>query len=165
MSNGIEAACRAISDSGVKLIVGVPGYPINGLFSALKGQHAEWQYNEKIAFEMAVGASACGDRAIVIAKHVGLNVMSDPLIISSTHGIGAGIVVIAGDDVGAIQSQNEQDSRWYGKLAEIPVLDPSTPGDLYDAIFEGLDLSERISAPVIVRVTEPVLLASGEVSL
>ena len=165
MSNGIEAACRAISDGGVKRIVGVPGYPINGLFSALKEQHAEWQYNEKIAFEMAVGASACGDRAIVISKHVGLNVMADPLIISSTHGIGAGIVVIAGDDVGALQSQNEQDSRWYGKIAEIPVLDPSTPGDLYDAIFEGLDLSERISAPVIVRVTEPVLSASGEISL
>jgi indolepyruvate ferredoxin oxidoreductase, alpha subunit len=166
MSSGIEAACKAISDSGVKLIVGVPGYPINGLFSALQrdtGLRAEWQYNEKIAYEMAMGAAACGDRSIVIAKHVGLNVMSDPLIISATHGIGAGIVVIAGDDVGAIQSQNEQDSRWYGKLAEIPVLDPSTPGDLYDAIFYGLDLSERISAPVIVRVTEPVLSASGEV--
>ncbi|HEY3422016.1 MAG TPA: indolepyruvate oxidoreductase, partial [Methanocellaceae archaeon] len=83
MSNGIEAACRAISDSGVKLVVGVPGYPINGLFSAIQqsaGPRAEWQYNEKIAFEMAVGASATGDRSIVISKHVGLNVMSDPLI-------------------------------------------------------------------------------------
>ncbi len=164
MLNGIEAACRAISDCGVKLIVGVPGYPINRLFSALQEIGAEWQYNEKIAFEMAIGASACADRAVIISKNVGMNVMSDPLIISSTHGIGAGIVVIAGDDVGAIQSQNEQDSRWYGKLAEIPVLDPSTPGDLYNAIFEGLGLSERISAPVIVRVTEPVLSARSEVS-
>lgn len=166
MSNGIKAACKAVSDSGVKLIVGVPGYPINGLFSVIQqssGLRAEWQYNEKIAFEMAMGASTTGDRSIVITKHVGLNVMSDPLVISATHGIGAGIVVISGDDVGAIQSQNEQDSRWYGKLAEIPVLDPSTPGELYDAIFEGLDLSERISAPVLVRVTEPILSASGEI--
>lgn len=165
--SGIEAACRAIKDGGVQLVSGVPGYPINGLFSALQQDqalHAEWQYNEKIAFEMAMGASACGDRAVVVAKHVGINVMSDPLIISSTHGIGAGIVVIAGDDVGALQSQNEQDSRWYGKLAEIPVLDPSTPAGLYDAIFFGLDLSERISAPVLVRVTEPVLTSSGVIS-
>jgi indolepyruvate ferredoxin oxidoreductase alpha subunit len=91
MYSGIEAARRAILDGGTRLAVGVPGYPINGLFTALQqdpGLHAEWQYNEKITFEMAMGASACGDRAVVVAKHVGINVMSDPLIISSTHGIG-----------------------------------------------------------------------------
>jgi indolepyruvate ferredoxin oxidoreductase alpha subunit len=167
MYSGIEAARRAISDGGVRLAVGVPGYPINALFSALQQDpalRAEWQYNEKIAFEMAMGASAYGDRAVVVAKHVGINVMSDPLIISSTHGIGAGIIVIAGDDVGALQSQNEQDSRWYGKLAEVPVFDPSTPGDLYDAILSGLDLSERIGAPALVRVTEPVLAANDNIS-
>lgn len=166
MTSGIDAAHRAIKDGSAKLITGVPGYPINGLFSALqqdKSLRAEWQFNEKIAYEMAIGASACGDRAVVISKHVGINVMSDPLIISSTHGIGAGIVVIAGDDVGALQSQNEQDSRWYGKMAEIPVLDPYTPGQLYDSILYAFDLSERISAPVLVRVTNAVLTSRGEI--
>ncbi|MCD1295694.1 indolepyruvate oxidoreductase [Methanocella sp. CWC-04] len=159
-TDGVGAVLAAAEDGSVKLATGVPGYPINGIFASLQSSGsicANWQYNEKIAYEMAVGSSACGERAIVVSKHVGINVMSDPLIISATHGIGAGIVVIAGDDVGAELSQNEQDSRWYGKLAEIPVYDPSTPQDLYDSIFDGLALSERISAPVLVRVTVAVL--------
>lgn len=170
---GVEAIAAAAEDAGVRMVTGVPGYPINAVFTALQGsggdhgsgdqgRKARWQFNEKIAFEMALGASACGDRAMVVSKHVGLNVMADPLIISATHGIGAGIVVIAGDDVGATLSQNEQDSRWYGKLAEIPVFDPQGPGELYDAVLEGYLLSEQISAPVIVRVTEPVLTVAGQ---
>ena len=146
---GTEAARAAVEDAAVRMATGVPGFPINGLFTALQqsGMHARWQLNEKIAYEMAMGASACGDRAVVVAKHVGLNVMADPLIISATHGIGAGIVVIAGDDVGATMSQDEQDSRWYGRLADIPVYDPSTPGELYDSIMDAIMLSEQISAP------------------
>lgn len=164
--SGLEAAVRAVEESGVKIATGVPGYPINGLFTALqasKAIDARWQFNEKIAFEIALGASASGERAMVVTKHVGMNVLADPLIISATHGIGAGLVVIAGDDVGATMSHNEQDSRWYGKLAEIPVYDPSTPGELYDAILDGLRLSERISAPVLIRIVEPVLTDTGKV--
>jgi indolepyruvate ferredoxin oxidoreductase alpha subunit len=163
---GTEAARAAVEDAAVRMATGVPGFPINGLFTALQqsGMHARWQLNEKIAYEMAMGASACGDRAVVVAKHVGLNVMADPLIISATHGIGAGIVVIAGDDVGATMSQDEQDSRWYGRLADIPVYDPSTPGELYDSIMDAIMLSEQISAPAIVRVTDPVLRDSGTVN-
>ncbi len=141
MIDGIEAAHLAIKDCGVKMINGVPGFPINHLFTAMqndKDMSARWQFNEKIAFEMAMGASVCGERAAVICKHVGMNILSDPLIISATHGIGAGIVVIAGDDVGAVFSNDEQDSRWYGKLAEIPVFDPATPQDMYDADHSGL---------------------------
>ncbi|HUL62963.1 MAG TPA: indolepyruvate oxidoreductase, partial [Methanocella sp.] len=104
---GAEAARCAAEDAGVRLATGVPGYPVNGLFTLL--QHADidarWQLNEKIAFEMALGASAGGRRALVVSKHVGLNVMADPLIIAATHGIGSGIVVIAGDDPGAALSQ------------------------------------------------------------
>lgn len=162
---GVEAVRAAAEDAGVRMATGVPGYPINAAFTALQETGiGRWQFNEKIAYEMALGASACGDRAMVLSKHVGINVMADPLIISATHGIGGGIVVIAGDDVGAMLSQNEQDSRWYGKLAEIPVLDPQGPGELYDAVLEGFLLSEQISAPVLVRVTEPVLLNSGPVN-
>lgn len=166
-ASGVQAVLYAAIDSNVKLAIGVPGYPINAIFTGLQGSskiRAEWQYNEKIAYEMAVGASTCGDRAIVVSKHVGINIMSDPLIISATHGIGAGIVVIAGDDVGAKLSQNEQDSRWYGKLAEIPVFDPSTPSELYGSILNGMELSERIGAPVLIRITEPLLSAKSEIS-
>ena len=113
---------------------------------------------------MAMGASASGIRSLVVSKHVGLNVMADPMIISPTHGIGSGIVVIAGDDPGAALSQNEQDSRWYGRLGDLPVYDPSTIGELYESILDGMLLSEQISAPAIVRVTDPVLASSGEIT-
>ncbi len=166
MVTGAEAARCAAEDAAVKLATGVPGFPINGLFTALQqsGICARWQLNEKIAFEMAMGASASGDRALVVAKHVGINLMADPLIISSTHGIGSGIVVIAGDDPGAALSQDEQDSRWYGRLGDLPVYDPSTVTELYESILDGYLLSEQISAPAIVRVTDPVLSSSGEIT-
>ena len=164
---GVDAAYLALKDGSVHLVTGVPGYPINDIFTRFQKDeslHAEWQLNEKIAYEMAVGASVCGDRSVVVAKHVGINILADPLVISVTHGIGAGIVVIAGDDPGAFMSSDEQDSRWYGKLAEIPVLDPSTPAEVYDSILGGLELSERISAPVIVRVVDVVLKEHGDVA-
>lgn len=164
---GIDAAYMALKDGGVRVVTGVPGYPINDLFTRFQNDeslNAEWAFNEKIAYEMAVGASVCGDRAVVACKHVGINILSDPMIISVSHSIGSGIVVIAGDDVGAFMSSDEQDSRWYGKLAEIPVFDPSTPSELYDSILGGLELSERISAPVLVRVIDIVLREHGDVS-
>jgi len=89
-------------------------------------------------------------------KHVGMNLLSDPLITASTHRIGAGIVIIAGDDPMAAASQNEQDSRYWGLIAEVPVLDPN-PMNLHDAIFEAYRISETVSTPVIVRVTDRVL--------
>lgn len=164
--SGVDAARLAAEDASVKLATGVPGYPINGLFTALQQSEigARWQLNEKIAFEMAMGASASGNRSMVVSKHVGLNVMADPLNIASTHGIGSGIVVIAGDDPGAMLSQNEQDSRWYGKPGDLPVYDPSNVTELYESIMDGMLLSEQISAPAIVRVTDPVLSSSGPVT-
>ncbi|BAI62031.1 conserved hypothetical protein [Methanocella paludicola SANAE] len=164
---GVDAAYMALKDAGVRMVRGVPGYPINDLFTRFQkdeGLNAEWVFNEKIAYEMAVGASACGDRAVVVCKHVGVNILADPMIISVSHSIGSGIVVIAGDDVGAFMSSDEQDSRWYGKLAEIPVFDPSTPAEVYDSILGGLGLSERISAPVLVRVVDVVLREQGDIS-
>ncbi len=165
--DGIGAAHLALKDCGVGLVGGVPGYPINGLFTTLQNDsdlNARWQANEKIAYEMAMGSSVMGRRAAVVCKHVGVNVLSDPMIISAVHGLGAGIVVISGDDVGAVFSHNEQDSRWYGKLAEIPVYDPPGPAEIYDSIVHGIQLSERISAPALVRVTERALKENGMVS-
>ncbi|MEA1906007.1 MAG: thiamine pyrophosphate-dependent enzyme, partial [Euryarchaeota archaeon] len=120
---------------------------------------AEWCINEKVAMEIALGASASGSRSMVIVKHVGMNILADPLITASTHTIGAGVVVVAGDDPCAAASQNEQDSRYWGLLAEVPVLDPN-PENLYDTIFEAYRISEAVCTPVIIRVTDP-LLQSG----
>jgi len=165
--DGVSAAHLALKDCGVGLVTGVPGYPINGLFTTLQNDadmRAQWQANEKIAYEMAGGSSVMGRPAAVVSKHVGINVLADPLVISATHGLGAGVVVIAGDDVGALFSHNEQDSRWYGKLAEVPVFDPAGPADIYDSITHGIELSEHIGAPVIVRVTEGALKENGTIS-
>jgi indolepyruvate ferredoxin oxidoreductase, alpha subunit len=166
MVTGAEAVRCAAEDATVKLVTGVPGFPINGVFTALQQSDigAHWQLNEKIAFEMAMGASATGNRSLVISKHVGINVMADPMIISPSHGIGSGIVVIAGDDPGASLSQDEQDSRWYGRLGDLPVYDPSNVGELYESVLDGILLSEQIGAPAIVRVTDPVLSSSGEIT-
>ena len=136
----------------------VPGYPITDLAAALK---AEISVNEKVALEIALGASATGLRSLVIVKQVGMNILADPLVISATHTIGSGLVIIAGDDLGPRGSQAEMDSRFYGPLAEIPVLDPSSPAALHASILEAFTLSEWLRIPVIVRVTARLLADEG----
>ena len=156
---GFEALYLAALDSDVSLITGVPGYPVTSLMELFLRKPAEkelldvsdaetlisgtevseivrdysarWLTNEKVALENALGASVSGRRSLVLVKHVGMNLLSDPLITSVTHTIGAGLVIIAGDDPGAKGSQNEQDSRWYGRIAEIAVFDPANPDTAY----------------------------------
>ena len=103
----------------------VPGYPITDLAAALE---AEISVNEKVALEIALGASATGSRSLVVVKQVGMNILADPLVISATHTIGSGLVVIAGDDLGPRGSQAEMDSRFYGPLAEIAGARSQQPG-------------------------------------
>jgi indolepyruvate ferredoxin oxidoreductase alpha subunit len=164
----IDAVASAIRECEIKCITCVPGYPITELAEHLMSEAvvgaeadaaAEWCINEKVAMEIALGASAYGSRSMVIVKHVGMNILADPLITASTHTTGAGVVVIAGDDPSAAASQNEQDSRYWGLLAEVPVLDPN-PENLHDTIFEAYRISEKVRTPVIVRVTGN-LLQSG----
>jgi len=162
----IDAVASAIRECNIKRITCVPGYPITELAEHLMSEagagadtDVEWCINEKVAMEIALGASASGSRSMVIVKHVGMNILADPLITASTHTTGAGVVVIAGDDPHAAASQNEQDSRYWGLLAEVPVLDPN-PENLYDTIFEAYRTSETVCMPVIVRITDP-LLQSG----
>jgi indolepyruvate ferredoxin oxidoreductase alpha subunit len=178
--NGFEALYFAAIDSDVALITGVPGYPVTSLMelflrtysstetgnsmisaSTKNGSpeanystyRASWLTNEKVALEIALGASVSGRRALVLVKHVGMNLLSDPLITSVTHTIGAGLVIIAGDDPGVKGSQNEQDSRWYGKIAEVAVFDPSSPVAAYRSLRRAYELSEERHIPVIIRVT------------
>ncbi|WP_255335317.1 indolepyruvate ferredoxin oxidoreductase subunit alpha [Methanosarcina sp. KYL-1] len=169
--SGFEALYLAALDSDVNVITGVPGYPITSLMelflkhgAASKADHSEadrneavynarWLTNEKVALEIALGASVSGKRSLVIVKHVGMNLLSDPLITSVTHTIGAGLVVLAGDDPGVKGSQNEQDSRWYGRIAETAVFDPTCPDAAYGALRRAYELSEETKTPVILRVT------------
>ncbi len=174
--NGMEAAIYGFFDSDVKIVTGVPGFPITELFEALKDPiledpvfkygdwvRHEWSVNEKVALEIALGSSVCRERSAVIIKHVGMNVLADSLVSSMTHTTGAGVVIIAGDDPGAQKSQNEQDSRFYGFIAEAAVFDPSTPQAIYHSIREGFELSEAVSAPVIIRLTDRLLKSEGTV--
>jgi len=153
----IDKIASAVRECDLRSITCVPGYPITELAELLIAEAgAKWCINEKVALEIALGASASGSRSMVIVKHVGMNLLSDPLITASTHRIGAGTVIIAGDDPMAVASQNEQDSRYWGLIAEVPVLDPN-PINLHDAIFEAYHISETVRTPVIVRVTDRVL--------
>jgi len=162
--NGKDAIVCALLDSHVRIVTGVPGFPITELMENIpeKIKH-EWSVNEKVALEIALGSSVCGERSAVITKHVGMNVLADPLVTSVTHTIGAGVVIIAGDDPGVRKSQNEQDSRYFGLIAEVAVFDPPTPEAAYSSIREGFELSEATCAPVIVRITDRLLKSAGSV--
>lgn len=161
--NGLHAVVSALADCGVKIVTGVPGFPITELMENIKGKR-EWSVNEKVALDIALGSSVCGQRSAVITKHVGMNILADPLVSSTTHTIGAGVVIFAGDDPGARKSQNEMDSRFYGLIAEVPVFDPATPQDAYESVREGYELSEDAGVPVIIRITDRLLKSEGTVS-
>jgi len=165
--NGMHAIAAALQDCGAKMVTGVPGYPITELMEALRNpvfKYGGWSVNEKVALDIALGSSICGQRSAVITKHVGMNVLADSLVSSTTHTIGAGVVIIAGDDPGAQKSQNEQDSRFYGLIAEVPVFDPSNPEVAYRCIKEAFLLSEKVSAPVVVRITDRLLKSNGKIT-
>ncbi len=149
---GVDELRETLYDLEVDLRIYVPGYPITDAIPAL-GKTAQMAINEKVAMEVALGASATGRRSVVLVKHLGVNLLSDPLSIAPTHTIGAGLVVLAGEDVGPRGSQAEMDVRNYGPLCEIPVLDPSGPELIRPALLEAFALSEKIRAPVMVRTT------------
>ncbi len=179
ITTGLEALYLAAIDSNVSLVTAVAGYPITAVMDRFLKNNtdvnvdvdvntnttidAKWMTNEKVALESALGASMSGRRALVLTKHVGMNVLSDPLVTSATHTIGAGLVIFAGDDPGVAASQNEQDSRWYGEIAEVAVYDPSTPQDAYSVVVKAFELSEQVSAPVIIRITHRLQISEGAI--
>ncbi|MDN5309915.1 MAG: indolepyruvate ferredoxin oxidoreductase, alpha subunit [Methanolobus sp.] len=167
-TTGLDALYLASIDSGVKRITAVAGFPITAVAERFIRDNdntcdLHWFTSEKSAMETALGASVCGCRSLVLVKHVGMNLLADPLITSVTHTIGAGVVILAGDDPAAFGSQNEQDSRWYGKIAEIAVFDPSGPESAYECLVRAFDISEEASTPVIVRVTDRLEKSEGRI--
>jgi indolepyruvate ferredoxin oxidoreductase, alpha subunit len=159
-TDGLHSLTYGILDAGVGVATGIIGYPVTEIIENLKPIWISTA-NEKVALDLALGASASGTFSVFIAKHVGLNVAADSLITAATHGVGAGLVIVAGDDPGAKLSQNEQDSRYYGKLAEIPVFEPHGARNAYDCVLRAFNLSKQLSVPVILRVTSRLLSSEG----
>ena len=167
--SGNEAIARGAWEAGVTVATGYPGTPSTEILeftSRYKDDiYCEWSPNEKVALEVAAGASLSGARVIVTMKHVGLNVAADPLMTLSYIGTVGGLVVCVADDPGMHSSQNEQDTRHYARLGKIPILEPSDSAQARDFILLGMEISEKYNTPVILRSTTRVSHSSGVVTL
>jgi len=158
---GDEAIAQGALDAGITAVYAYPGTPSTEITEyvirseqAQAGQvRASWCANEKTAMEAALGVSYAGKRAMACMKHVGLNVAADPFINSAITGANGGLMIVAADDPSMHSSQNEQDSRFYGKFAMIPILEPGNQQEAYDMVFHGLALSETLGTPVLMRLT------------
>ncbi len=158
---GDEAIAQGAIDAGISGIYAYPGTPSTEITEYVhaskeakqKGIVASWTANEKTSAEAALGMSYAGKRAMVCMKHVGLNVAADPFINSSVTGANGGLIFVVADDPSMHSSQNEQDSRFFGKFAMIPILEPSSQQEAYDMVHYGFDLSEKFKIPVMLRIT------------
>ena len=158
---GDEAIAQSALDAGLSGVYAYPGTPSTEITEYIqasplakeRGVHSRWSTNEKTAMEAALGMSFMGKRALVCMKHVGLNVCADPFVNSGMTGTNGGLVVLVADDPSMHSSQDEQDSRFYGKFAMVPTLEPSSQQEAYDMMQEAFDLSEQMHLPVLMRVT------------
>lgn len=153
---GNEAIAEGIYESGCKIVSSYPGTPsteITEYAAKYDEVYTEWAPNEKVAVEVAVGASIGGARAFSAMKHVGLNVAADPLFTSAYTGVNGGLVIAVADDPGMHSSQNEQDSRHYAIAAKIPMLEPADSGECLDMTKKAFELSEKFDTPVLLRLT------------
>jgi len=158
---GDEALAQGALDAGVSGFYAYPGTPSTEIVEYVqrskqaeaKNIHRTWSSNEKTAVETAIGMSYAGKRTFACMKHVGLNVAADPFMNSAFTGANGGLLIAVADDPSMHSSQNEQDSRFYGKFAMIPILEPSNQQECYDMAFYGLDLSEKYHVPVLIRIT------------
>jgi indolepyruvate ferredoxin oxidoreductase, alpha subunit len=158
---GAEAVAQGALDAGISGVYAYPGTPSTEITEYIQrsgearesGIRSSWSTNEKTAYEAALGMSYAGKRSLVCMKHVGLNVAADAFINSAITGVNGGLVLAVADDPSMHSSQNEQDSRVYGRFAMVPVIEPTSQQELYDAMFHAFELSEGVSLPVIVRMT------------
>lgn len=168
---GNEAIARGAIEACVKFVTGYPGTPASEILEALVQVadklkiYVNWAINEKVALEMAIGAAFCGIRSLVVMKHVGVNVASDPLMSLAYTGLKGGLVLISADDPQCHTSQTEQDNRHYAMLAKIPVLEPSDPNEAKKMCKEAFNLSESLELPVMLRTTPRVSHTTSLVTL
>jgi indolepyruvate ferredoxin oxidoreductase alpha subunit len=167
---GDEALARGALAAGIGLVTGYPGSPATAVFDRLLEMsgsaeadplQAQWAPNEKVALEMAFGASLAGTRSLVVLKSVGMNIALDPLATISLSGCHAGMVILLGDDPGAWSSQNEQDSRWLARVAEVPIIEPISVEQATPLMAQAFAWSEGLGLPVIVRITPALIEAQG----
>ena len=158
---GDEAIALGALHAGLSGVYAYPGTPSTEITEFIQGHplakergvHSRWCTNEKTAMEAALGMSFMGKRALVCMKHVGLNVCADPFVNSGMTGVNGGVVVLVADDPSMHSSQDEQDSRFYGKFALIPTFEPSSQQEAYDMMETAFDYSEQQCLPVLMRVT------------
>ncbi len=154
--SGNEAVARAVWESGCRVAAAYPGTPSTEMLEVISTYpdiYAEWSVNEKVSLEVAIGAAFAGSRAFCAMKHVGMNVASDALMTLTLTGVVGGLVIAIADDVGLSSSQNEQDSRFWGRFAHVPVFEPSDSQEAYEMTRAGFDFSEKFQVPVILRMT------------
>lgn len=166
--SGNEAIARGAVEAGVMVAVGYPGTPSTEILESIADRDdvdVRWAPNEKVALDVALGASLGGVRALATMKHVGLNVAADTFMTAAYTGVGAGLVIVSADDPGMHSSQNEQDNRFYAKMAGIPLLEPSDSSEAKTYTEVAMAISEEFDTPVLVRTTTRVSHNRGLVEL
>ena len=166
--SGNEAFARGAYEANVKVVSSYPGTPSTEITENLKNYptiYAEWAVNEKVALEVAAGASLAGKRAMTCMKHVGLNVAADPLMTLSYTGVNGGLVIIVCDDPGMHSSQNEQDSRNFARFSKLPMIEPSDSMEAKEYLIQAYELSEKFECPVFIRSTTRLSHSKSTVEL
>ena len=165
---GNEAIARGAYEAGVTVVASYPGTPSTEITENVAKYdeiYSEWSPNEKVAGEVAIGAAIGGARSMTCMKHVGLNVVADPLFTASYTGVNGGLVFCVADDPGMHSSQNEQDSRHYAKASKIMMLEPADSAECKEYTKLAFDLSEKFDTPVFVRLSTRVSHSQGLVEL
>ena len=168
---GNEAIARGAIEGGVQVATSYPGTPSSEILEAIAsvsrklGIYAEWSTNEKVAFEVAIGAAISGVRAISSMKHVGVNWAADPLFSINQTGVVGGLILVTADDPGAYASQNEQDNRYYALASELPMLEPADVQEAKEMTLKAFDISEELELPVMVRPTARICHSRADVTL
>lgn len=167
--SGNEAIARGAYEAGVKVCSAYPGTPSTEIFENLPKYkddlYCEWSPNEKVATEVAYGASIAGVRSLCAMKHVGVNVAADPIFTAAYNGVTGGFVIVSADDPSMHSSQNEQDNRHYAKAAKLAMLEPSDSQECLDFVKAAYDISERFDIPVLLRTTTRVAHSKSLVTL
>jgi indolepyruvate ferredoxin oxidoreductase alpha subunit len=167
--SGNEAVARGAYEAGVALAASYPGTPSTEILETLAERfpsvYSQWSPNEKVAFEVGIGASIGGARALVTMKHVGLNVAADPFMTFAYTGVNGGLVVVSADDPEMHSSQNEQDNRYFARFGQVPLLEPSDSQESKDMVLTAYELSELFDTPVLLRMTTRISHSKGIVEL
>lgn len=167
--SGNEAVARGVYEAGVHVATAYPGTPSTEILENVAKYkddvYCEWAPNEKVAVEVAQGASFGGARSLVAMKHVGVNVAADPMFSFAYTGVNGGFIIVTADDPGMHSSQNEQDNRRYAKFMKIALLEPTTSQEAKDLVARGMEISEKFDTPVMLRMSTRLCHSLGLVDL